>query len=55
MVTVIKKGSKSKIVIEKFAKHKENRSKSKITSLCGSISLRKDAMELQKEWRDEWK
>jgi len=56
MITVIKKGSSAKTVREQYRKHrKAGEEKNDIRRLCGTISLKKDPLELQKEWRDEWK
>ena len=55
MVTVIKKGSSAKSVKQKIEKHINSKKKFDLKKYCGVISLKKDPLELQKEWRDEWK
>lgn len=55
MVAVIKKGASAKVVKQKLEKHTGALNKNDLRKYCGVISLKKDPVELQKEWRDEWK
>jgi hypothetical protein len=55
MVTTIKKGSSAETVIDKYKKHTKSLNKTDIRNYCGVLSLKKDPVKLQKEWRDEWK
>ena len=54
MVTVIKKGASAKSVKQKYEEHTKSSKKNDIRKYCGIISLKKDPVELQKIWRDEW-
>ncbi|MEX2345445.1 MAG: hypothetical protein WD604_07520 [Balneolaceae bacterium] len=54
MVTVIKKGSSAKSVIEKYQKHIKASQKEPVKKYCGILTLKKDPVKLQKEWRDDW-
>ena len=53
MVTVIKKGTTPKRLLEKIDSIQKKKNKD-IKALCGSVKLEKDPLELQKRWRDEW-
>lgn len=54
MITVIKKGSSAETVRAQYRKHKKGeKKKSNIRRLCDTITLEKDPLELQREWRDE--
>lgn len=55
MATIIRKGSSAKTIKKKYEKHLQTSSKKDIRSFCGVITLKKHPVELQKEWRDEWK
>jgi len=55
MITVIKKGASAKAVKQKLEKHTKAAKKDDLRKYCGVISLKKDPVELQKEWRNEWK
>lgn len=54
MVTVIKKGASAQTVRKKYEKHVSTPPKKDIRKFCGVISLKKDPVELQKTWRNEW-
>lgn len=54
MVTIIKKGTKKKAINELLV---ERSIKTKVLDLrkyLGSITLKEDPIELQKQWRNEW-
>jgi hypothetical protein len=58
-MTVIKKGSSPKVVKHRLEEHlqavqKKHKAKA-IHELCGSVKLKEKPLELQKQWRDEWK
>ena len=62
MITVIKKGASAQTIkkkVEKLvsapSKLVSAPSKKDIRKFCGVISLKKNPVELQKEWRNEWK
>ncbi len=55
MVTVIKKGSSAKKVLEKVEKLKKDKENKGISRLCGNTKLKSDPLKLQKQWRYEWK
>ena len=54
MDTTIRKGSSAKTVISKIQEHTKTVKKKNIKKYCGIISLKKDPVNLQKQWRDEW-
>jgi hypothetical protein len=55
MVTVIKKGSSRKDLMQVMKKIAGRSKKKDLQRFCGVISTKKDPVVLQKEWRDEWK
>jgi hypothetical protein len=55
MLTIIKKGSSAQTIKKKYEKHVKASSKRSIQTFCGVITLKKHPVDLQKEWRDEWK
>lgn len=55
MVTIIKKGATAQTIKKKYEKVVSSPSKKDIRKYCGVISLKKNPVDLQKEWRDEWK
>jgi len=54
MVTVIKKGSSRKDLMQAMKKLADRSKKKDLQRFCGVISTKKDPVLLQKEWRDEW-
>lgn len=55
MVTVIKKGSSVKTVLEKYEEIKRKRKKNSLGKLCGTLNLEQEPVSLQREWRNEWR
>ncbi|MDZ7719987.1 MAG: hypothetical protein U5K72_14315 [Balneolaceae bacterium] len=55
MVTTIKKGASEESVKQKYEKLTKASKKNNLRKYCGVISLKKDPVELQRKWRDEWK
>ena len=55
MVTVIRKGATATSVKQKLNEHRKATKKNDLRKYCGIITLKKDPVELQKKWRDEWK
>ncbi len=54
MVTIIKKGT-TREKIQQALKERTVKIKSlELLKYCGSISLQKDPLILQKKWRNEW-
>jgi hypothetical protein len=54
MVTTIKKGTSREKIRLALKKRQVKIKGPDLKKYCGSISLLKDPMELQKEWRNEW-
>lgn len=54
MVVVLKKGSDRKEIEKALSKVKSKR-KFDAYKYCGTVTLKKDPLEIQKEMRDEWK
>jgi len=57
MATIIKKGASPKTVLRKYREHVKATPtpKRSLRKYCGSVSLKRDPVDLQKEWRNEWK
>ncbi len=53
MVLILKKGA-SKREIESLEKRLKNKSGIDVMKYCGKLKLKKDALMIQKELRDEW-
>lgn len=54
MVTTIKKGTSPERIKITLKKRKSKIKGPDLKKYCGSISLKEDPLEMQKEWRDEW-
>lgn len=56
MVTIIKRGSTKEEINAKLELLNTGKSQKGIdlNKFCGSIKLKEDPLELQKQWRNEW-
>ena len=54
MVTTIKKGTSREKIKIALKKRPIKINGPDLLKYCGSISLKEDPLEMQKEWRDEW-
>jgi hypothetical protein len=54
MVTTIKKGTSREKILVALKKRPTKGKGPDLKKYCGSIKLSEDAMELQRNWRNEW-